>query len=81
MTYQPVKYFTDSEHKNRVYSEMCSGDAWNYYQSIINPGETVNLAILGSDATHVTNFSGDGKVHPVYISTVQIHGSIHSEPS
>ena len=80
MTYQPVQYFTDVEHKTQVYGEMNTGDAWHYYQSIIEPNETVNPAILASDATHVTNFSGDGKVHPTYISSGQIHGDIRAKP-
>jgi hypothetical protein len=31
------------------------------------------------DATHLTNFSGDGKVHPGYISSAQIHSSDRSK--
>jgi len=65
--------------KEQVYGEMNTGDAWHYYQGIVNQGETVNLAIVASDGTHVTNFSGDGKVHPVYISTAQIHGDIRNQ--
>jgi hypothetical protein len=37
--------------------------------------------ILGVDATHVTNFSGDGKMHPVYISSGHIHSAIRLQPS
>ncbi|KIJ40661.1 hypothetical protein M422DRAFT_173440 [Sphaerobolus stellatus SS14] len=71
-SYAPVKYFSDNKLKNQVYGELNTGDVWHYYQSIIGPEETVNPAILASDGTHVTNFSGDGKVHPVYISSKQI---------
>ena len=76
-----MKYFSDAEGLNCVYGEMNTGDAWHYYQSVIGPEETVNLAILASDATHVTNFSGDGKVHHVYISSGQIHGDIWNQPN
>ncbi|KIJ48612.1 hypothetical protein M422DRAFT_131758, partial [Sphaerobolus stellatus SS14] len=79
--YGPVKYFSDAEGQTRVYGELNSGDAWHYYQSIIGPEETVNPAIIASDATHVTNFSGDGKVHPVYISSGQIQADIRNQPS
>ncbi|KIJ31864.1 hypothetical protein M422DRAFT_185325, partial [Sphaerobolus stellatus SS14] len=79
--YGPVKYFSDVEGKNRVYGEINSGDAWHYYQSVIGPEETVNPAIFASDATHVTNFSGDGKVHPVYISSGQIQADIRNQPN
>ncbi|KIJ50674.1 hypothetical protein M422DRAFT_245312 [Sphaerobolus stellatus SS14] len=70
--YAPIKYFSEVELRNRVYGEVNSGDAWHYYQSVISPEETVNPVLLGSDGTHVTNFSGDGKVHPVYITSAQI---------
>ncbi|KIJ43308.1 hypothetical protein M422DRAFT_253510 [Sphaerobolus stellatus SS14] len=79
--YGPVKYFSDSGGKNHVYGEINSGDAWHYYQSAIGPEETVNPAIFASDATHVTNFSGDGKVHPVYISSGQIQADIRNQPN
>ena len=80
-SYSPVKYFTDRACNERVYSEMHTGDAWHFYQSVINDGETVNPAIIASDATHVTNFSGDGKVHPAYITSGQIHSAIRAQPS
>jgi hypothetical protein len=38
-------------------------------------------AIIGSDATHVTNFSGDGKMHPVYVSSGHIHAAARNRPS
>ena len=79
--YSPVKYFSDAELTNRIYGEMNSADAWLYYQSKIGPDETVNPAILASDGTHVTNFSGDGKVNPVYISSGQIHADIRNQPN
>jgi len=39
------------------------------------------MAFIGSDATHVTNFSGDGKVHPVYITSAQINTDIRNQPN
>jgi len=80
-TYGPVKFFTDKECTEHVYGEINTGDAWHFYQKFIDPGQTVNLLIFASDATHVTNFSGDGKVHPVYMSTAQIHGDIRNQPN
>ncbi|KIJ47718.1 hypothetical protein M422DRAFT_163790 [Sphaerobolus stellatus SS14] len=79
--YAPVKYFSNEEFTNRVYGEINTGDAWHYYQSVIGPAETVNPAIFASDATHVTNFSGDGKVHPVYISSGQIEADFRNQPN
>ncbi|KAF8574147.1 hypothetical protein K439DRAFT_1256754, partial [Ramaria rubella] len=37
--------------------------------------------IIASDSTHVTIFSGDGKVHPAYITSGQIASDIHGQPS
>ncbi|KAF8573510.1 hypothetical protein K439DRAFT_1625033 [Ramaria rubella] len=45
-TYGPVKYFTNKELKDHVYGEMNSGDAWHFYQSVIEDDETVNPAII-----------------------------------
>ncbi|KIJ43039.1 hypothetical protein M422DRAFT_170417 [Sphaerobolus stellatus SS14] len=79
--YAPIKYFSEVELRNRVYGEVNSGDAWHYYQSVIGPEETVNPVLLGSDGTHVTNFSGDGKVHPVYITSAQIQAHFRNQPN
>ena len=79
--YSPVKHFTEKECTNRVYGEANMADAWHYYPSKIGPKETVNLAFCGSDKTHVTNFSGDGKVHPVYITSAQIRADIRNQPN
>lgn len=38
-------------------------------------------AMLASDKTHLTNFSGDKNVHAVYISLGNIHKSVRNKPS
>ncbi|KAF8510386.1 hypothetical protein JB92DRAFT_2625264, partial [Gautieria morchelliformis] len=58
-----------------------TGNAWHELQSKAPEGVTILPAILASDATHVTNFSGDGKVHPVYASSGCIQSAIHNQPS
>ncbi|KAF8587102.1 hypothetical protein K439DRAFT_1339075 [Ramaria rubella] len=60
---------------------MNSGDAWHFYQGVIGDDKTVKPAIIASDSTHVTNFSGNGKVHPAYITSGQIDSDIHGQPS
>jgi hypothetical protein len=80
-SYAPVKFFTDAKCTDWVFGDVNSGDAWHYYQSKYAPGGTVNPGIVGPDKTHVTNFSGDGKVHPVYITSAQISGDICAQPS
>ncbi|EJD47099.1 hypothetical protein AURDEDRAFT_62484, partial [Auricularia subglabra TFB-10046 SS5] len=66
---------------NRCYSEVHTGQLMVELQKLVPPGVTVNLAIIGSDATHTTNFSGDGKMHPVYISSGRVHSAIRNQPS
>ena len=60
------------ELKEWIYGELHTGDAWNFWQSIIPKESTVYPVILAGDATYVTNFSGDGKVHPVYVPSGHI---------
>ena len=70
MEYVPYKDFTapDSNgNSQRIITEMMSADGVWAAQSILPAGVTVNGIILRSDQTQTTNFSGDGKVHPVYI--------------
>ncbi|KAH7097034.1 hypothetical protein BKA62DRAFT_624407 [Auriculariales sp. MPI-PUGE-AT-0066] len=66
---------------NRLYSEIHTGNLWAEHQRKAPPGVTILPLIIGSDATHVTNFSGDGKMHPVYISSGHIHAAIRNQPS
>ncbi|KAF8328381.1 uncharacterized protein EI90DRAFT_2926108, partial [Cantharellus anzutake] len=42
---------------------------------------TILAIILGSDKTHLTNFSGDKKMHPIYLSLGNIHKSIRNKPT
>ena len=59
-----------------IYGELHTGGAWNLWQSVIPKESTVHPVILAADATHVTNISGDGKVHPVYVSSSNISTEI-----
>ena len=79
--HQPVKWFSDAELKEWIYGELHTGDAWNFWQSVIPKESTVHPVIPAADATHVTNFSGDGKVHPVYVSSDHISTEICNQPS
>ena len=44
-------------------------------------GSTLVPVLFASDATYLTNFSGDGKVWPIYISICNIKASIRNKPS
>ncbi|KAF8312762.1 uncharacterized protein EI90DRAFT_2866182, partial [Cantharellus anzutake] len=42
---------------------------------------TILAIMLGSDKTHLTNFSGDKKMHPVYLSLGNIQKSVRNKPN
>lgn len=44
-------------------------------------GSTLVPVLFASDATHLTNFSGDGKLWPIYMSIGNIPSSIRGKPS
>ncbi|EJD33515.1 hypothetical protein AURDEDRAFT_38213, partial [Auricularia subglabra TFB-10046 SS5] len=60
---------------------MNTARLWREYQGSIPEDHTVNPVIIATDATHVTNFSGDGKMHPAYISSGQINKAVRNKPS
>ena len=44
-------------------------------------GATLVPVLFASDATHLTNFSGDGKLWPLYMSIGNIKSSIRNRPT
>jgi len=44
-------------------------------------GSTLVPVIFASDTTHLTNFSGDGKLWPIYMSIGNIPSSIRQKPN
>ena len=49
-------------------------------QMTLPVGSTLVPVLFTSDTTHLTNFSGDGKVWPLYMSIVNIRSSIMNKP-
>src|ERR1700733_6285847 len=41
-----------------------------------HPGITIQSVVLGSDATHLTNFSGDKSIHAVYMTLGNIRKEV-----
>jgi hypothetical protein len=81
MVYAPVKEF-NSSNDHRLYSEMHTADWWwNTQSSLPRPNGTVVPLILGSDATHLTEFSGGKKAWPVYLTIGNIKSSTRNKPS
>ena len=50
-------------------------------ETIIPVGYTLILVLVASDQTHLTNYSGDKKLWPVYISIGNIHSTIWNKSS
>jgi Plavaka transposase len=74
MDYEPILWYSDKELSTAsgISGDINTGNAWHKLQSKAPEGVMTLPAILASDVTHGTNFSGDGKVHPVYASSGHI---------
>jgi hypothetical protein len=79
LVYAPVKEFRGN---SRIYSELHTADWWWETQgSLPDENGTVVPIILGSDATHLTQFSGGKKAWPVYMTIGNIKSTIRNKPS
>ncbi|KAF8342082.1 uncharacterized protein EI90DRAFT_2904255 [Cantharellus anzutake] len=76
MDFGPYKVFT-ADGDIRVYHEMATGDDWHEQQAHLPDGTTILSMMLASDKTHLTNFTGDQRMHPLYISLGNIHKDVH----
>lgn len=87
MTYAPVRKNVAGDRK---FDELHTGDWWwktqvslgdrriivlTALKDSIPVGGTVMPIIIYSDATHLTNFSGDKKAWPIYMTIGNIHAS------
>ena len=79
MVYGPTR--TVDSPGDRVYSEMNPADWWWETQDRVPPGATVGPLICGSDETQLTDFSGDKKAWPIYLTIGNIHSSIRNKYS
>ncbi|KIM22688.1 hypothetical protein M408DRAFT_78738, partial [Serendipita vermifera MAFF 305830] len=68
MKFAPAKVWETSSKKSRVYSDMFTSEWWWDVQSGLSLGSTVIPLLIGSDKTHLTDFTGDKKAWPVYLS-------------
>ncbi|KAF9508631.1 hypothetical protein BS47DRAFT_1302591 [Hydnum rufescens UP504] len=67
MDYEASKVFT-VDRAMRIYHEMTTGKLWNETQDTLPAGATLAGIILSSDKTHLSVFSGNKVMHPVYMS-------------
>ncbi|TFY56691.1 hypothetical protein EVJ58_g7482 [Rhodofomes roseus] len=81
IAYAPERVYTEEAATIRRYDEMWTADWWWNTQRKLPEGATVAPVILASDATKLTNFGGDKKAWPVYLSIGNISKSIRRQPS
>ncbi|KAG8836053.1 hypothetical protein FRB91_000169 [Serendipita sp. 411] len=68
LEFAPRRVWSNDSKHSRIYSEMATGDWWWTTQEMLPNGATVVPVILGSDKTHLTQFTGDKKAWPLYMS-------------
>ncbi|KAH0611279.1 uncharacterized protein H6S33_010544 [Morchella sextelata] len=79
LMYSPV--VEHNEFGERMYVEMHTGDWWWEIQNTLPEGSTVIPIICASDGTHLTNFSGDKKAWPIYLTIGNIKSSVRNKPT
>ena len=67
--------------KVQVYSEMHTGKWWWKEQSTLPRGATLVPVICMSDETHLSDFSGDKKAWPIYLTIGNILSKYRNKPS
>ncbi|TFY52652.1 hypothetical protein EVJ58_g9893 [Rhodofomes roseus] len=81
IAYGPERVYTEEAATIRRYDEMWTADWWWITQGKLPEGATIAPVILASDATKLTNFGGDKKAWPVYLSIGNISKSVRRQPS
>lgn len=79
MVYKPIREYDSGA--NRLFSGLHTADWWWELQSKLPAGATIVPIICGSDATQLTNFSGDKKAWPVYLTIGNLPGPVRNSPS
>ena len=74
LDFEPVR-LPDSEGRP-IYSKMNMGDWWWDTQDHLPAGATIVPVICASDMTHLTNFSDDQHVRPLYLTIGNIRNDI-----
>ncbi|RPA93469.1 hypothetical protein L873DRAFT_1705102 [Choiromyces venosus 120613-1] len=68
------------QNGDRIYAKMHTADWWWDVQDTLPRGATLVPIIGMSDQTHLTNFSGDKKAWPVYITTGNLLSTRRNRP-
>ncbi|KAI0308623.1 hypothetical protein OF83DRAFT_1089675, partial [Amylostereum chailletii] len=83
ISYAPEKLYEDMARERQVYEEMLSGNWWwNMQGKLTIPiGATIATAILSTDKTRLSVFSGDKAAWPVYLTIGNIDAEKRRETS
>ena len=97
ISYVPEHVYMDKEGKIRVFDEMWTGDWWweiqvrlfkrffkrnlLFFKLKLPSGATIAALILSSDKTQLTQFQGDKKAWPVYLTIGNISKRLQRQPS
>ncbi|KAG8788309.1 hypothetical protein FRC12_014695 [Ceratobasidium sp. 428] len=68
LVFENRETYLDATLEERVYNEMWTGNWWAMLQERLPYGGTLVPIILSSDKTCLTNFSGNKKAWPVYLT-------------
>ncbi|QRV80973.1 plasma membrane ATPase 4 [Ceratobasidium sp. AG-Ba] len=69
LQFKPIKKWTSPARTEQIRDEVTTGQwMWNVQGEIQDEYGTVIPVIISSDETRLTNFSGDKKAHPVYMT-------------
>ncbi|KAI5842158.1 hypothetical protein DFP73DRAFT_480379 [Morchella snyderi] len=79
MVYRPEKSYDPDGYQ--LYSELHTADYWWNTQEKLPAGATIVPITRSSDIMYLTNFSGDKKSWPIYLTIGNIPSEIRSKPS
>ncbi|QRV72348.1 plasma membrane ATPase 4 [Ceratobasidium sp. AG-Ba] len=82
LQFKPIRKWTSPARTEQIRDEITTGEwMWNVQAEIKDEYGTVVPVIISSDETRLTNFSGDKKAHPVYITIGNIPKSLRRKTS
>ncbi|KDR70580.1 hypothetical protein GALMADRAFT_76052, partial [Galerina marginata CBS 339.88] len=81
IVYRPRKVFSSRDRKNRIYTELWTGQWWHAVQSRLPVGATVAPVIIATDKTQLTHFSGGKSAYPVYLTIGNIPKGLRRKPT
>ncbi|KAG0138782.1 hypothetical protein HOY82DRAFT_595293 [Tuber indicum] len=81
LVYDPVKEWNSEEPPQLVYSEIHKAQWWWETQDTLPDGATLVPIICGSDVTFLTNYSGDKKAWPIYMTIGNILSKTRNKAS